>query len=36
VPGAYAVQRYALWRTTLVVYRIGDDGAVEDDPIEVE
>jgi hypothetical protein len=36
VPGAYAVERYALWRTTLVVYRIGDDGAVEDDPIEVE
>lgn len=33
-PTAYAVERYALWRTTLAVYRIGDDGAVEDDPIQ--
>lgn len=35
-PTAYAVERYAVWRNTLNVYRIGDDGAVEDDPIEVE
>ena len=26
-------QQFALWRYTLAVYRIGDDGAVEDDPI---
>lgn len=26
-------QRFALWRYTLAVYRIGDDGAVEDDPV---
>jgi phage FluMu protein gp41 len=32
-PTAYAVERYALWRKTLAVHRIGDDGAVEDDPI---
>lgn len=25
--------RFALWRYTLAVYRIGSDGAVEDDPI---
>ena len=25
--------RLALWRYTLDVYRIGDDGAVEDDPV---
>jgi hypothetical protein len=25
--------RFALWRYTLAVYRVGDDGAVEDDPI---
>jgi hypothetical protein len=32
-PTAYAVERYALWRKTLAVHRIGDDGAVEDEPI---
>jgi hypothetical protein len=29
----YGVERFALWRYTLAVYRVGDDGAVEDDPI---
>src|SRR4051812_15249912 len=29
------VYRYALWRYTLKVYRVGDDGAVEDDPINL-
>jgi predicted HicB family RNase H-like nuclease len=28
------VYRYALWRYTLKVHRVGDDGAVEDDPLE--
>jgi hypothetical protein len=27
------VSRYALWRYTCAVYRLGPDGAVEDDPI---
>lgn len=26
-------QRFALWRYTLAVYRIGSDGAVEDEPV---
>ncbi|HTE62970.1 MAG TPA: hypothetical protein VK631_21630, partial [Solirubrobacteraceae bacterium] len=29
-PGVY---RYAIWRFTCLPYRVGSDGAVEDDPI---
>lgn len=28
-----APMRFAMWRYTLAVYRIGSDGAVEDDPV---
>lgn len=31
-PDKYDLARLALWRRTLDVYRIGRDGAVEDDP----
>jgi hypothetical protein len=33
-PDGYRVERFALWRYTLRLYRIGPDGAVEDDPID--
>jgi hypothetical protein len=28
--------RFALWRYTGAVYRVGGDGAVEDDPIDLD
>lgn len=34
-PSRYGVVRFALWRYTLAVYRVGPEGAVEDDPIEL-
>lgn len=30
---AWAIWRYAIWKTTGAVHRIGHDGAVDDDPI---
>lgn len=30
-----AVYRYAIWRYTCRAYRVGPDGAVEDDPLEL-
>lgn len=34
-PDGYHVERFALWRYTLDVYRLDADGAVEEDPIEL-
>jgi hypothetical protein len=34
-PSAYRVERFALWRYTLDVYRLDESGAVEDDPINL-
>jgi hypothetical protein len=34
-PSAYSVERFALWRYTLDVYRVDETGAVEDDPIDL-
>jgi hypothetical protein len=30
---AHRVERFVLWRYTLAIHRLGDDGAVEDDPV---
>jgi hypothetical protein len=32
-PESRRVEKFALWRYTLAIYRLGADGAVEDDPI---
>jgi hypothetical protein len=31
--GSVVLSRYAIWKRTGNVYRVGDDGAVEDDPV---